>query len=239
MYERGGVYLDLLGVLFPRTCPMCRRIITGAYICENCRTKLPYITGPRCCKCSKPVLKEEGEYCTDCGKGRHKYKKGLAAFLHTGELKQAVYSMKYDNKLEYGDFFAEETVKRHRREILSWGCDCIIPVPLFKKKKIKRGFNQAEVIAAKLSRRLQIPYNAKILYRVKDTEPMKQLDHIHRKKNLEKAFKISENIVKLNKVLLVDDIYTTGSTIDECSTVLLAAGAEEIYFICLSIGVGC
>ncbi len=68
---------------------------------------------------------------------------------------------------------------------------------------------------------------------------MKQLDHIHRKKNLEKAFKISENIVKLNKVLLVDDIYTTGSTIDECSTVLLAAGAEEIYFICLSIGVGC
>jgi ComF family protein len=115
----------------------------------------------------------------------------------------------------------------------------MIPVPLFKKKKIKRGFNQAEVIAAKLSGRLQIPYNAKILCRVKDTEPMKQLDHARRKKNLEKAFKISKNIVKLNKVLLVDDIYTTGSTIDECSTVLLAAGAEEIYFICLSIGVGC
>lgn len=218
---------------------MCRRKISGSYICDNCRTKLPYIMGPRCCKCSKPILKEEGEYCSDCSRDRHKYKKGLAPFLHTGELKQAVYSIKYDNKREYIDFFVDEIVKRHHREILSWGCDCIIPVPLFKKKKIKRGFNQAEVIAAKLSRQLQIPYNTRILYRTKDTQPMKQLNNVQRKKNLEKAFKISENIVKLNKVLLVDDIYTTGSTIDECSTVLLASGAEEIYFICLSIGVGC
>lgn len=230
--------MDLLGVLFPRTCPLCGKIIKNTYICNNCRGKLPYITGTRCCKCSKPILGEAKEYCSDCRKGKHIYKKGLAPFLHTGELKYAVYGIKYDNKREYVDFFVDEIVKRYRKEIDSWGCNRIVPVPLYKKKKVKRGFNQAEVIGRRLSKKLSIPYSPNTLIRLRDTKPQKQLNDVQRKKNLEKAFKIDGNIVKLNKVILVDDIYTTGSTIDECSRALLLAGAAEVYFICLSIGAG-
>lgn len=230
--------MDLLGILYPRTCPLCGIKITGIYICDECRKKLPYITGERCCRCGKPVMGEDREYCSDCKKGKHKYKKGLAPFMHTGELKQAIYKIKYNNKREYIDFFADEIIKRHKKEILSWGCDRIVPVPLYKKKKLERGFNQAEIIAAKLSGKLNIPYSSKILIRAKDTQPQKRLNDIQRKKNVKRAFKIDKNIVKLNKVLLVDDIYTTGTTIDECSRVLLEAGAEDIYFVCLSIGTG-
>ncbi len=230
--------MDLLGILFPRTCPLCGKKITGIYICNECRTKLPYILGECCCQCGKPVLGEEKEYCSDCKKGKHKYKKGLAPFMHIGELKQAIYAIKYENKREYIDFFVEEIIRRHGKEILSWGCDQIVPVPLHKKKKQKRGFNQAEIIAARLSKKLNIPYNSKTLIRVKDTRPQKKLNDIQRKKNVEKAFKIDRNIVKSNKVLLVDDIYTTGTTIDECSRVLLEAGAKDIYFVCMSIGTG-
>lgn len=229
--------MDLLGVLFPRTCPLCKTIIVGIYICNDCKKELPYIIGPRCFKCGKPVLAEEKEYCGDCNRKKHKYKKGLTPFLHIGKLKDSIYRIKYENKREYIDFFVDEIIKLHEKEIMSWQCDLIVPVPLYKNKKIKRGFNQAEVLASRLSKKLSIPY-VNALSRINDTLPQKQLNNTQRKKNLEKAFKINKNIVELNRVIIVDDIYTTGSTIDECSKILLAHGAEEVYFICLSIGTG-
>jgi ComF family protein len=108
---------------------------------------------------------------------------------------------------------------------------------MYRKKEKRRGYNQAAVFARQLSQKTGIPV-AKAVSRIRDTRPQKELNDTERKNNLKNAFQNGKIIVKYNKILLVDDIYTTGSTADAVSEVLLAAGAEEIYFLCICIGKG-
>lgn len=232
--------IDYKGIIFPRRCPVCDGLLelNGNLICDGCREKLVYIMEPRCKKCGKQLLKQEQELCYDCSNKKHFYKEGLAGFSHVGVIKKSIYDIKYSNKREYADFYVKEMCKLHKRYILDWGCDGIIPVPLHFRKKIKRGYNQAKVIASIFSKELGIEMYDNVLKRVKDTRPQKELNDIQRKKNLENAFKITKNIVKLKKVILVDDIYTTGSTIDACAKELLRGGMEEVYYLSLSIGTG-
>ena len=230
--------MDLLGILYPRICLICGELLSEGKVCKSCRTNLPYCLPPRCCRCGKHIEKETQEYCEDCKKKHHSFTKGIAPFMHTGRLRQSVYQIKYKNKREYLDFFVEEIMKRHKREIELWDCDMLIPVPLHKKKKQLRGFNQAEVFAKRLSKALHIPMNHKTLKRIRNTKPQKEFNDIQRRKNLQNAFKVTDNVVKSKKIILVDDIYTTGSTIDACAEALLQAGATHVYFICLTIGSG-
>ena len=114
----------------------------------------------------------------------------------------------------------------------------IVLILLYKKKQKKRGYNQAEVFAKALGEKVGIPVCTDLLTREKNTIPQKELNETERKNNLKNAFKITKNIVQLSYILLVDDIYTTGSTIDAAATVLREAGCKYIYFICVSIGRG-
>lgn len=232
--------MDIWGFMFPRRCPVCDKILAfnGKKICFGCEDKLVYVHEPKCKKCGKQIEKFEQEYCYDCTKHRHIYKTGIAPFVHTGLVKQSIYAIKYRNKREYIDFYTDEILRLYKDEIEQWSCDGIIPVPLYKKKRRKRGFNQAEIIAKALSKKLNIPIYGNILKRVKDTQPQKELNRLQRKKNLENAFIIDKNIVKLKKVILVDDIYTTGSTIDSCAKILMDGGIKEVYYICISVGMG-
>ena len=111
-------------------------------------------------------------------------------------------------------------------------------MPIHYRKMIKRGYNQAELIGRELGKALNIKVDSDYLIRALNTKPQKEMDKSRRKKNVENAFKITDNVVKYNKIILVDDIYTTGSTIDECAKVLLMAGVSEINFVSLSIGEG-
>ena len=109
---------------------------------------------------------------------------------------------------------------------------------MYAAKKRKRGYNQAEVFAEELGKRLDIPMEKKWIRRVWNTVPQKELNYQQRKDNLKGAFQVKTNIVKYKKVLLVDDIYTTGSTIDAVSKVCREAGIANIYFLTVSIGDG-
>ncbi len=232
--------MDLKGIIFPRRCPVCDKILEyrGELICEKCREKLVYIEEPKCKKCGKQLIRHEDEYCYDCKKKKHLYKEGIAVFAHTGEIKKSIYKIKYCNKREYVDFYAGEVTRLYGKKINSWNSDAIIPVPLHRKKQLSRGYNQAEIIAKVISKQTGIPMNSKILMRIKNTKPQKELNDTDRKKNLENAFKINKSIVKLKKVILVDDIYTTGSTIDGCTEELIKGGIDEVYYISLTIGTG-
>lgn len=232
--------MDIKGVLFPRRCPICDSVLelNGKKICGDCREKLVYIFEPKCKKCGKQLQKLEQEYCYDCKNRKHYFKSGIAGFSHIGEIKKSIYKIKYKGKREYIDFYTEEIVKNFGKEVMDWECDGIIPVPLHKKRKLKRGYNQAEIIGKRISKMTGIKQYNDILVRVKNTKPQKELNDEERRKNLENAFKIKKNIVELKKVILVDDIYTTGSTIDACAKVLLQNGVEEVYYISLSIGTG-
>lgn len=232
--------MDFKGLIFPRRCPVCDSVLkfNSELICKGCKPKLKYILEPRCKKCGKQLASQEQEYCYDCKNKTHIYKEGLAGFSHVGVIKKSIYDIKYSNKREYVDFYVNEISKLYKRYILNWNCDGIIPVPLHFRKKIGRGYNQAEVIAKAFSRELGIKMYSNLLKRQKYTRPQKELNDIQRKKNLENAFKITKNIVELKKVILVDDIYTTGSTIDACAKELLNNGAEEVYYLSISIGTG-
>lgn len=236
--------IDILSIIFPRHCPICERTIGYGMgkICKGCERKISYISEPRCKKCGKQIIKYEEEYCFDCKNKKHFYRTGISLVEHTCAVRKSIYSIKYNNKREYVDFYVDEIFKRYENEIKLWDCNVIVPVPLHKKKKIKRGYNQAEIIAKKLSRKLNIPMDKEILKRIKNTVPQKELNDLQRKKNLKDAFivskKINQNREKFKKIIIVDDIYTTGSTIDACARELLKNGATEIYYICISIGGG-
>ena len=118
-----------------------------------------------------------------------------------------------------------------------YNIDAVIPVPMSRSKLKKRGYNQAEVWAASLARELNKPLDAKALIRNRDTLPMKELSSRMRIENLRGAFSINKNIIgKYRTVLLVDDIFTTGATLDECALMLKKAGVQKVYGACIAAG---
>lgn len=240
MERRRGIDI-LLDCFFPRRCPVCDGILkNGKKICRKCRNELKWIRGPRCYRCGKPV-EEEMEYCYDCRHGDFHYIRGYSLWLYEGAAKRSVTAFKYKGRQEYASFYGEELMKAYGEQLRRLRFDTIIPVPLHREKKRLRGYNQAELIARELSRGLQVPMETRALLRVQFTKPQKGLNHKERKNNLKKAFRFySEHCGKrkLTRVLLVDDIYTTGSTIDACARCLLAAGVREVYFVTLCIGNG-
>ena len=229
----------LLSLLFPRHCPICDEVILyGEKICASCAKKLPYIKEPACKKCGKQLENERQEYCGDCGRKVHYFVQGKAVFSYRGGMKLSMYRFKYSDKREYADFFAEEAVKQYGAWIERRGIEVIVPVPMYAAKRRSRGYNQAEVFAKALGREIAVPVEKNLVKRVKNTIPQKSLNDKQRKDNLKGAFQVRTNIVKYKRVLLVDDIYTTGATIDAVGEVLKAIGVEEIYFLCICIGEG-
>ena len=137
---------------------------------------------------------------------------------------------------QYSGFFASETAKKLGREIKAFNADAIIAVPLHKDKLRQRGFNQSELLAKKIAELLNINFISDYMLRIRKTAPQKNLNRDERRKNLKKSFKIRQNDVKLKKIIVIDDIYTTGSTIDEIAYVLKKAGVSKVYFVTIATG---
>lgn len=242
LIEKQGEKLveELLYLVYPRRCPVCHQIVEpkGEVICGGCRKRLQPILEPCCKKCGKPVEREEQEYCYDCAKWKHCFEEGRALYVYDKVMKKSIAYFKFQNRREYAKAYAEEICRCLGEKILQWGADCFVPVPIYRKKRIERGFNQAEVLAEEVSKRVGIPVDKEILVRIRRTLPQKELNEEERRKNLINAFQIGKKGVKYKKIILVDDIYTTGSTIDACTKVLKASGVQKVYFLSLCIGIG-
>lgn len=193
---------------------------------------------PVCSRCGKPLSRAEEEYCADCARRRHAYTCGRAAFLYDARMRASIARFKYHNRREYADFYAAEILKAWGSLVRSWQPQALVPIPLHKSRRRYRGFNQAELVARRIGSALEIPVRTDLLFRVKKTLPQKELDDMKRKENLKNAFQVTENDVELKKVLLVDDIYTTGSTIDAAAAALGELGVEQIYYLSICIGRG-
>lgn len=228
----------LLQLLFPRRCPVCDGIVpqAGEKICLGCLGKLKLLTPPWCMKCGKKLSKE-GEYCADCARKEHFFLRGRGLYEYES-VALSIYRFKYGGRREYADYFGEQMAEYLGNFIRSVEPDALIPIPLHRKRRAARGYNQAELLARALGSRLGIPVYGDFLVRVKNTAPLKYENPEERQNNLKKAFNIQENDVKLKKVIVVDDIYTTGSTMDEAARVLKGAGVQEVYFVTLACGAG-
>lgn len=233
----GGVLLDLL---YPRRCPLCNAVLEFGEIkvCESCMNKQVRIRPPYCMKCGKTIEDGTEEYCGDCSALPKSFERGFPVFAYTGAIKDALYAFKYKNQRSYGEFFADCIDRQYGEKLRNLQLDGLVPVPLHRNKRKKRGYNQAEVLAGFLAERLDLPVYPAYILRVVNTSPQKELNDKIRLKNLNNAFKIGENTIKLKKVLLVDDIYTSGATIEACTKVLLNAGVEKVYYTSVAIGKG-
>lgn len=230
----------LLNLIYPRRCPLCDGL-TGSYdrlVCKECRGKVPLLVEPLCKKCGKPLEKEEAEYCEDCGRKTHAYTKGRAAFAYDELMRASISRFKYRNRREYADFYVQELLRSCAGSVRSWGPEALIPIPLHKSRMRSRGFNQAELVARGLGEILEIPVENALLVRAKRTRPQKDLNYRERAENLKNAFQVTQNDVELKKVLLIDDIYTTGSTVDAAAKALKERGVEKVYFLSICIGRG-
>lgn len=236
---------SIIDIIYPRRCPICGDIVVprGELACSLCKQKLIPIEEPRCKKCSKPIDTEEKEFCLDCERKKHHYINGYALWLYDSHMKKSIADYKFHGKREYSEFYVNEIVKRYGKDILRVAPDVLAPIPIHKTKLIQRGYNQADILAKGIGKELEIPVLSQLLHRDKKTLPQKQLDDKERLKNLEKAFAFSEEEKDqfgqpIQSVMLVDDIYTTGSTIEACTNILLHNGIEKVYFISICIGKG-
>ncbi len=230
-----------LGILYPYTCPFCGKVMDRGYdahACPECLRKLPYITEPRCKRCGKPLIRENQEYCRDCENSDHQFDRGFALWTHKSQVKTALYQFKYHNRRIYSHFLAKELAGCCGAAVRKWGVQLIIPIPISKKRKRKRGYNQAGLLAKEVGKLLEIPVDEKSFIRLYDTVPQKMLGAKRRKENLRGVFKWVGSEAPPERVLLIDDIYTTGNTMDSAALALKRSGARKVFFLVISIGQG-
>lgn len=226
-------------LLFPRRCPVCGGVAMpkGRLICPACLKQLSFVSSPACMKCGKEIGSRDQEYCADCIRRKKSFTRGFALLNYDSRAAVSMAAVKYHNKREYLDFYARAAALRFEKQFRQAGIQVIVPVPVHASRLKTRGFNQAAVLAEKLSAELGIPWE-ELLIRVKKTDPQKSLGSAERLKNLRGAFEAEQEAGKWERVLLVDDIYTTGSTAEICSRALLKTGVKQVFVFAVCIGHG-
>lgn len=163
---------------------------------------------------------------------------GAAVWVYREDTKKAVTGFKYGGYRSDAGYYADEMAARCHERIRQWEPDVLVPIPIHKKRARYRGFNQAELVATELGLRLQIPTES-LLKRVRPTTALKHLSVSERRRSLRQAFAVDETRFdprRHRRVVLVDDIYTTGATMEACAELLREAGAEAVFSACLCIG---
>jgi competence protein ComFC len=227
-------FFDLLYPPKPK-CSICGR--AGAEpVCNVCLASLDYLPGITCLHCGKQLNEQYGDcICPDCKTGEFYYERAFSCFEYSGMGKKLIHKLKYEGKIQLTPVIAGLMAERLENERLA--IDAIVPVPIHEKKLMARGFNQSYIIARELGERLRKPV-ADCLERKSETKEQYNLSRNQRVLNISGAFsvKLSYNIGKYMNILLVDDIYTTGSTVNECSKVLKRAGADKVFVITAATG---
>ncbi|MCC8125887.1 MAG: ComF family protein [Clostridiales bacterium] len=233
--------LNIIDLLFPRRCPVCGGIVQpeGLLICPECVSKLSFVHEPICKICGKELISDRQETCEDCARHRRSFETGRALLNYNQAARASMTAIKYKNKREYLDFYGEVMSRRFEPFIQRIRPQALVPVPVHPARRRIRGFNQAEELARRMGVAWKIPVEGDLLIRTKNTAPQKELGAAGRLQNLQKAFAVPETARRgelPQRIVLVDDIYTTGSTIEACTRVLKASGVAEVYFLSVCTG---
>ena len=216
----------LLDMIFPRRCPICDRVLGNINGCGGSRClvcsehdDLPFVGRVRCMKCGKEIETDIAEYCSDCERYPKIYKRCYPLFNYIEPVKGSILAVKYRNRREYCDYYGSAMA-----EML---CDTVR----------NRGYNQAQILAEVVGRHLAIPVCTDMLLRLEDTRPQKELDNLQRANNMKNAFGAGNSHRNYRRIMIIDDIYTTGATMDTCARILMEMGAEAVYGAVVCIGV--
>lgn len=225
-----------LDIFYPPRCPVCNGLLENRQksVCPECTEVFHAITENYCMKCGKPVGETE-EYCTECRGRDRSFVQGRSIFLYNAQMKQSILRYKYYGSREYGKYYAECICRYAGETIGRWHPDVIVPVPVHRRKLRMRGFNQAADLAERTGKILGIPVAEDIVYKTRETKSQKKLDARERKRNLKDVFRATCPVNGL-KILIIDDVYTTGSTVEAMTECLLENGAKAVFFVTLCTG---
>src|SRR5208337_4564458 len=200
-------------------------------ICPDCRKAIRTVRPPYCPCCGLPYPSgdEKGHLCAPCLKERRYFEVHRTCALYEGAIKEAIHRFKYGGVFPLVSVFGDLLHPAFQRLTRDYPVDLLVPVPLHMRRLRERGFNQALLLVKELSKRTGIPYEERALKKIKDTPVQITLKKRERRKNLTRAFQVKDReAIKGKAVMLVDDVYTTGTTVNECSRALRAAGAERV-----------
>ena len=230
----------MLELVYPPAtyCILCDSFIDQSRrynMCDNCIEKIQWVGGETCHICGRP-LEEEGTYiCGDCIDQERYFDKGFTCAGYGLYERKLISDFKKSGKLYLARTLGEILYDRIVIEDLE--IDGIIPVPIHKERLKERGFNQTELMGKYLSEKSLWPLWSDVLIRVRQTGAMKKMDRWERRKNMENVFQVenSEKIIGKN-LLIIDDIFTTGATLEECAKALKFVGAHNVYILTFAAG---
>ncbi|MEF8799237.1 MAG: ComF family protein, partial [Candidatus Bipolaricaulota bacterium] len=218
----------MLDILYPPHCYLCGEpLTTHRYICPDCLDSFEEITGPICEKCGQPARKPGG-VCSECSEGNREFflARSFGRYKPGGGLAESIKGLKYEGEKALAKGLAPLLARGESGEFLE-RVDAITFVPLSREKLADRGFNQAELLAQSLARDRGIP-SFQTLIKERATKPQAELGREERLVNVRGSFTYRKR-VDYESVMLVDDVFTTGATVDECSKVLKEAGVGRVF----------
>ena len=223
----------LLDVILPPICHICRSFIPNAgtlHICQTCRDIMPIVSSPICPKCGIPFIGTGSDHrCGQCMTNPPHFDTARAHFLYEGPIRDLIHSYKYNQKTHLRNPLALLTLEGLSAFLKSQNLHLIVPVPLHRSRLQQRGFNQAVLLGRTISHYLSLPMLPDVLVRTRPTEPQIDLSSAERRLNVKGAFTVFKpDQIASKRILLLDDVMTTGSTMDECAKELKKAGADAV-----------
>lgn len=221
---------NLLWLVFANRCRYCGELADrGKTLCQECAETLPVIEGEKCKYCGA-----EKSRC-NCKKHKLGFDGITAPFYYENGIKRCIYLLKFGNKPIYSSVLAQDMAKVVKEDFKDKKFDFICYVPFSKAQKISRDYNQSELLAESLAKELKLPLNH-IMIKLFETKAQHEMSRRARKGNVFGVYDVKEDVVVENKtILLVDDVKTSGSTLDDCAWILKIRGASEVYCVTAAI----
>ena len=223
-----------LSFIYPDVCQIChahRASRREGYVCASCREEVRFIAAPFCERCGLPF---EGEItsrfeCSNCQEMELHFASARSAVAARGPVLDAIHRYKYDGEMWFEEFLAGLFAEGARDWFRDHQVDALLPVPLFPVKQRERGFNQAERLARRLGKCMEVPVDVSLLKRVLPTPSQTRLSRLQRADNMRNAFQLRRK-ERLNggAFVLIDDVFTTGATTSACAKLLMKAGAQNV-----------
>ena len=209
--------------LFPSQCIGCGK--TGDFICVHCLNKLPYLLPPLCKKCGRP--ESSGYYCSNCWGVQTSIETIRSVFVFDGIIREAIHELKYHNLRAIAPCLAKYMTEYYKSNGLPG--EALLPVPLHANRLRNRGYNQSALLAEKISELINLPVLHEVLFRIKDSNPQALTPDVHvRRQNVLDAFYCCSGEVVGKEVILIDDVCTSGATLEACAEALKKAGTKKV-----------
>ncbi len=236
--EKPGNFIDgFLSLILPLNCLICRKGLEPGnkkYLCNCCWAKIKLIEEPVCSRCGRPSALS---ICSSCKTKRYYYRTARAAGIYEGILRECIHLLKYGKKVCLAKPLGKLLKELMGNDGNLRKADLLVPVPLDKRRYREREFNQSHLLAKAVNRYFKIPISSRNLRRTRTTLPQTQLNRKQREENVRGLFRVAKAKEYRGKVILVvDDVFTTGSTVNECAKVLSRAGAQEVHVLTVARG---